>query len=220
MACVDVDGRHLVRSYVIGGDGALTPTGQTDMGANPCHLSTDRTGRFLLAAYYSDGMVTVDPIDAEGAVGGDRIQKVETQLKAHYIQTDASNRFAFVPHVGDANCVYQFRFDQNTVQLTPNDPPPVSPEPRPGPPHLCLLPPGLPPSPGLPPRQIATSSSVSDVGCMGGISNGWRGGGHASTGARHQQSASRPRPLQARAGPGRALARPRPAAMSAMPPRR
>lgn len=142
LACVDVDGRHLVRSYVIGGDGALTPTGQTDMGANPCHLSTDRTGRFLLAAYYSDGMVTVDPIDAEGAVGGDRIQKVETQLKAHYIQTDASNRFAFVPHVGDANCVYQFRFDQNTGQLTPNDPPQVSPEPGQGPRHLCFHPSG------------------------------------------------------------------------------
>ncbi|MFP6643849.1 MAG: beta-propeller fold lactonase family protein [Candidatus Latescibacterota bacterium] len=141
-ACVTVDGRHLVRSYAVSVDGALAPTGQTDMGANACHLSTDRTGRFLLAAYYSDGMVTVDPIDADGALGGDRIQKMETELRAHYIQTDAGNRFAFVPHVGDANCIYQFRFDPDTGQLTPNDPPQVSPEPGQGPRHLCFHPTG------------------------------------------------------------------------------
>ena len=30
-----------------------------DIGANPCYISTDNTGRFLLGAYYSDGMATV-----------------------------------------------------------------------------------------------------------------------------------------------------------------
>ena len=141
-ASINLDGRHLAHSYRIGDDGALTPIGHTDMGANPCHLSTDRTGRFLLAAYYSDGLVTVDPIDADGALGGQRVQRVETELKAHFIQTDASNRFAFVPHVGDANCVYQFCFDEDTGQLTPNDPPRVSPEPGQGPRHLCFHPSG------------------------------------------------------------------------------
>ncbi|MBT3346613.1 MAG: lactonase family protein [Gemmatimonadetes bacterium] len=140
-ACVTVDGAHLARSYTIDDDGTLTQTGQTDMGASACQMSTDRTGRFLLAAYYSDGMVTVDPIDA-GTLGGARTQQVPTDQCAHYIQTDASNRFAFVPHVAEANTVFQFHFDARTGQLTPNDPPRVSPGPGEGPRHLCFHPSG------------------------------------------------------------------------------
>ncbi len=71
-AGVNIDGSHQALSYRLSADGTLTQTGQTDMGANPCQLATDRSGRFLLGAYYSDGMVTVDPIDAEGALGGPR----------------------------------------------------------------------------------------------------------------------------------------------------
>lgn len=139
-ACANVDGQHEARSYRIEADGALTLTGRTDMGASACQISTDRTGRFLLAAYYSDGMVTVDPIDAAGALGEARCQLLPTEQKAHYIATDASNRFAYVPHVGDANCIYQFRFDADTGQLTPNDPARVSPEAGQGPRHLCFHP--------------------------------------------------------------------------------
>ncbi|MBT4610410.1 MAG: beta-propeller fold lactonase family protein, partial [Gemmatimonadetes bacterium] len=135
---VQVDDQHLARSYRISADGDLALTGQTNMGGNPCHLSTDNTGRFLLGAYYSDGMATVDPIDAAGALGGARTSHNPTELRAHYIQTDPSNRFAFVPHVDTANCVYQFRFDETTGQLTPNDPPQVSPPPGQGPRHLCF----------------------------------------------------------------------------------
>ncbi len=141
-ACVHVDGMHQARSYQIGADGTLSLTGQTDMGASACQMSTDRRGRFLLAAYYSDGMVTVDPIDAAGALGGTRTQQLPTDQCAHYIQTDASNRFAYVPHVAEANTVYQFRFDEQTGQLTPNDPPRVSPGPGNGPRHLCFHPSG------------------------------------------------------------------------------
>jgi 6-phosphogluconolactonase len=137
-ASVNVDGAHLARSYRIGKAGELSLTGQTQMGGSPCHLSTDKTGRFLLGAYYSDGMATADPIDAEGALGGARTSHNPTELRAHYIQTDPSNRFAFVPHVDTANCVYQFRFDETTGQLTPNDPPQVSPPPGQGPRHLCF----------------------------------------------------------------------------------
>jgi|TARA_B100000959_G_C14977901_1_gene622287 6-phosphogluconolactonase len=139
---VQVDGQHLARSYRIGDDGDLTLTGQTEMGGNPCHLSTDNTGRFLLGAYYSDGMATTDPIDTDGALGGQRTSHNPTELRAHYIQTDPSNRFAFVPHVDEANCVYQFRFDEATGKLTANDPPQVSPPPGQGPRHLCFHPSG------------------------------------------------------------------------------
>ena len=142
-ADVDIEGTHQILSYRIdAATGALEPFGApAHVGPYPCYISVDRRGRFLLAAYYSDGMVTVHAIGDEGAVGA-RVQKLETVLKAHYIQTSASNRYAFTPHVCDENAIWQFRFDQDTGQLTPNDVPKASPEPGQGPRHMCFHPNG------------------------------------------------------------------------------
>mgnify|MGYP002374365754 FL=1 len=48
---------------------------------------------------------------------------LETGKKAHCIQLDAANRFAFVPHVGELNKVEQLRFDAQAGTLTRNTPP-------------------------------------------------------------------------------------------------
>src|SRR6266446_3595550 len=39
------------------------------LGEDPCHLSIDRTGKFLLAANYSSGNVVVFPILSDGKLG-------------------------------------------------------------------------------------------------------------------------------------------------------
>lgn len=142
-ADVAIDGEHHYLTFAIDADtGALTPLGEpASVGPYPCHIRTDNTGRWLLAAYYSDGMVTVHAIGADG-VAGARVQRLETAHKAHYITTSPDNRFAFVPHVGDENAIWQFRFDEATGQLTANDPPKVSPNPGQGPRHFCFHPQG------------------------------------------------------------------------------
>ena len=75
-------------------------------------------------------------------------------MAAHAIQTDPSNKFAFVPHIarlndsvmqppGDAlgpNAISQFRFDENTGHLTHNSPLKVEPEQFLGPRHYCFHP--------------------------------------------------------------------------------
>lgn len=141
-AGLNSDGRFAVGSFRIGDGCRLEKTGDTDMGANPCHLYVDKTGRFLLAAYYSDGMVTVDPIAADGSLGGERVQLQKTAENAHYIQTDAANRFAFVPHVRDSNAIHQFLFDEQTGKLTPNAVPSAPGVPGEGPRHFCFHPSG------------------------------------------------------------------------------
>ncbi len=140
-ADVNVDGTHQYLSYSIdGASGSLTRLGSpAHVGPYPCYLRVDNTGRWLLAAYYSDGMVTVHAIGEDG-VAGERVQQLETAKKAHFIQTDAANRFAFTPHVGDENAIWQFRFDESNGQLTPNEPPKASPEPGQGPRHMCFHP--------------------------------------------------------------------------------
>jgi 6-phosphogluconolactonase len=59
------------------------------------------------------------------------------------MQTDPSNRFAFVPHIAGANGpnrIYQFKFDENTGRLTPNSTPQVIPAEEAGPRHFCFHP--------------------------------------------------------------------------------
>ena len=117
----------------------LVPLGATDIGANAAYVATDRTGRTLLWASYSGGVVGSHAINKNGSVKAGPLSRIETARCAHAILPDASNKFAFVPHTGP-NAVYQFRFDAATGKLFKNDPLTASPaaglEPR----HLAFHP--------------------------------------------------------------------------------
>ena len=134
--------------------GGLTQSGTVSPEAAPTYLSTDRKGRFLLSAYYQGAHVAVHPLGADGAVGGPPIEWLETAMGAHAVQTNPSNKFAFVPHIArfndnvlepvresyGPNAIFQFRFDDNTGHLTPNAPARVEPAERLGPRHFCFHP--------------------------------------------------------------------------------
>ena len=122
--------------------GGLTQSGTISLEAAPTFLSTDRKGRFVLSAYYQGAHAGVHPIGDAGAVGDPPIEWLETATGAHAMQTDPSNRFAFVPHISGngPNAIYQFRFDENTGHITPNSPPMVEPEEPLGPRHFCFHP--------------------------------------------------------------------------------
>ena len=123
------------------GNGGLTRIAEVDLeGHKSCYLSTDRSGRFLLSAYYSDGLVTVHPIGDDGAAHGPPADRRETERYSHWVATDRTNRYAFVPHVQSANAIYQFLFDEVSGKLTPNAVPTVSAGPGQGPRHLAFHP--------------------------------------------------------------------------------
>ena len=67
---------------------------------------------------------------------------LDTATGAHSIQTDPSNRFVFVPHIAGRgpNAIFQFRFDERSGELTPNDPASASPEAEDGPRHFRFHP--------------------------------------------------------------------------------
>ena len=148
--CMDPEHRHLYAANrranelatfrVDRSTGELTHQGSTGLKADPCYLATDNTGRFLLAAYYGAGKVTVHPIDDDGLAHGSPIESIETARKAHFIETDSSNRFAFVPHVGESNAIFQFHFEESTGRLTPNAVPKVEGDKGQGPRHLVFHP--------------------------------------------------------------------------------
>ena len=133
-----------ISSYRIDPDtGGLTQNGTVTPEAAPTYLSTDRKGRFLLSSYYQGAHAAVHPLGDDGAIGGPPIEWLETAIGAHSMQTDPSNKFAFVPHIdnrGGPNAIFQFKFDPNTGHLTPNSPPRVGQPTGTGPRHFCFHP--------------------------------------------------------------------------------
>lgn len=126
-------------SFRINADGGLTLINVVEAGADPAYVATDRTGQFLLTAYYVAAKVSVHRIGEDGSLSENPVQEIATDTKAHAIMTDASNRFAFVPHTGP-NAIYQFRFDEKTGLLSPNEPPIVNTGENTGPRQLAFHP--------------------------------------------------------------------------------
>jgi 6-phosphogluconolactonase len=136
-------GSAAISSFRIDQDtGGLRQHGKVALEAAPTFLATDRTGRFVLSAYDQGAHAAVHPVGADGRVGDPAVVWLETATGAHAMQTDRSNRFAFVPHIAGngPNAIFQFRFDERTGQLTPNSPPRVEPEAYLGPRHFCFHP--------------------------------------------------------------------------------
>jgi 6-phosphogluconolactonase len=144
-----------ISSFRIASDtGGLTPSGTVASEAAPTFLATDRTGRFLLSAYYQGGYIAVHPLGEHGSVSAPPCDTMATAMGAHAIQTDPSNQFAFVPHIArfndnvleplrestGPNAIWQLRFDARTGRLSPNTPPRVEPSTRLGPRHYCFHP--------------------------------------------------------------------------------
>ena len=125
--------------------GALAALGTIPLESDPCYMATDRSGGYLLSAYYLAEHAAVHRIGADGVVTHPPIEWRHTGRGAHCFQTDPSNRFAFVPHIsggGAPNAIFQFRFDPTTGRIAPNDPAQVAPDGPVGPRHFCFHPSG------------------------------------------------------------------------------
>jgi 6-phosphogluconolactonase len=91
-------------------------------GSGPAHISVHSRGRWLLAANYQSGHAAALPIGPTGELGAP-VAPVLAGDAAHMILDDGvSGRFVFVPSKG-TNRTLQYRFDDATGRLTPNDPP-------------------------------------------------------------------------------------------------
>ena len=134
--------------------GALGVAGTAAQPHAPTFLAPDRTGRFMLVAYYQGGGAAVFRLAGDGTVGAASHEWLPTATGAHAIATDRSNRFAYVPHIARVqdnvleppknipgpNMITQCRFDAEAGRLTPNSPPQVAQADLVGPRHYCFHP--------------------------------------------------------------------------------
>jgi 6-phosphogluconolactonase len=132
--------------------GKLTLLNQVSSGgAEPCYISLDKTGKYVLVANYTGGSVAVFPILEDGRLGAASafVQHSGSSVNherqegphAHSINPSPDNRFAIAADLGlDQLLVY--RFDATRGTLAPNNPPFARVNPGAGPRHLAFHPNG------------------------------------------------------------------------------
>ena len=133
-------GNRILSFDIDSATGSLSVTGSVDLESDPCYVSVDATGRHLLSAYYFAGHIAVHPVGPDGSLGDPVTEWIGTRQKAHCAHTDASNSLVFLPHVGESNAIYQYKFDSSTGSLTANDPPVVEAPEGDGPRHYAYHP--------------------------------------------------------------------------------
>jgi 6-phosphogluconolactonase len=121
------------------GSGRLQRLGTAPLVDNFCYLATDRTGRFLFGASYSGNRFSVNAINPDGQVDPVALAIIPTGKNAHAVAPDPTNRFLFVTNLGDDQ-ILQFRFDEASGDVTPNEPPLVKTETGAGPRHFVFHP--------------------------------------------------------------------------------
>jgi 6-phosphogluconolactonase len=120
-------------------------------GADPCHLTVDKTGKHVLVANYTGGSVAVLPVKADGVLGessgfvqhsGSSVDpERQKEPHAHNVVLTSGDRFAVVSDLGlDKLMVY--RFHPETGTLTANEPPSGSVKAGSGPRHIAFHPNG------------------------------------------------------------------------------
>jgi 6-phosphogluconolactonase len=123
---------------------------QSSLGADPCHLTLDRRGKFLLVANYTGGSLSVLPILHDGSLGSatDFVQHAGSSIKeqqkgphAHCIILDVANRNALAADLG-IDKVMIYRFNAITGKLEPAKQPWAQLNPGAGPRHLTIHPRG------------------------------------------------------------------------------
>ena len=98
--------------------GRLELRATTEVAHQFVYVSTDRTGRFMLGASYTDAVFGIYEIEQSGIVAARPAQLTSTPPHAHCILTDPTNRFIFVTSLG-GDRILSFRFDAAAGRATP-----------------------------------------------------------------------------------------------------
>lgn len=128
--------------------GKLTLLNQVALGgADPCYITMDKTGKYVLVANYTGGSVAAFPVREDGSLGeasafvqhtghGTNPERQEGP-HAHSIDLSPDNRFAIVDDLGlDQTLVYKFDGAKGSLAL--NDPPFATADPGAGPRHFTF----------------------------------------------------------------------------------
>jgi 6-phosphogluconolactonase len=116
-------------------------------GKDTCHVSTDRDGSYLFAANYTDGSVSVFPINTDGGIaprssfvkhdGSGTFTGRQEHAHAHYVSLTPDGRYLLAADLG-ADKVFAYAFDGDNGTLISSDDMTVSVRPGSGPRHFIF----------------------------------------------------------------------------------
>ena len=141
-----------VSAFSIERDGKLKLLNQIpSQGEGPCHLSLDRTGKYVLVANYDSGSVAVFPAAPDGKLGqptasirhsghGPDAERQEGP-HAHEIMASPDNHFVIAADLG-LDQLLSYKFDAKKGTLAANNPPFAKVEDGSGPRHFAFTPNG------------------------------------------------------------------------------
>ncbi|MFB6363200.1 lactonase family protein [Paenibacillus elgii] len=97
--------------------------------ATTCHITLDRTRRYIMVASYHGGMIGLSPLLKDGRIGktadirrheGSSVLPVQNQARAHSVFVDRANRYAIVSDLG-LDRLFIYKLDVAAGKLLPHD---------------------------------------------------------------------------------------------------
>jgi 6-phosphogluconolactonase len=132
--------------------GRLNPLNRvSSKGAGPCHITVDKSGKWLFAANYDGGSVAAFPIHPDGTLGeastfvqhqgSSANPERQAGPHAHAVTIAPDNRFLLVADLG-LDRVLSYRMDEAAAGLAPYSPLLAALAPGSGPRHIAFRPDG------------------------------------------------------------------------------
>ena len=120
-------------------------------GDGPCHISVDRSGKWVYAANYGSGSVAAFPVHEDGSLGDSSafVQHTGSSVNpgrqkgphAHSVVVAPDNRFVFAADLG-LDQVFGYRIDTNRGGMATDEPTVTKVAPGSGPRHVAFRPDG------------------------------------------------------------------------------
>jgi len=121
--------------------GRLSSVGTTNLPYSMAYIGTDRSGRFLFGASYSDAKVSVSAILPEGQLQREPVALLNTPSNPHSVVPDKANQIIYITCLGE-DLILQHGFNSVTGHIEANRFAPISTRPGAGPRHQVLHPSG------------------------------------------------------------------------------
>ena len=133
-------------------NGILTQLNQQPTGGDhPCYVDIDKTGKWVFAANYSSGSLSVYAVNADGSLGtvsthinhsgSGKVKGRQDSPHVHCTFVSPDNKWLYVPDLG-IDKVMIYAFDAATGKLTPASPAFAQSQPGGGPRHITFHPNG------------------------------------------------------------------------------